>query len=74
MSIKESESPTHDTRNLVITGLMGSGKTTVGQLVANSMQREFIDTDQYIETHFGPTKNILSQYNGMHCLNKQKRP
>ncbi|HPY75628.1 MAG: shikimate kinase [Planctomycetes bacterium] len=36
-------------KNLVLTGFMGTGKSTIGFLVAQSMQREFIDLDDYIE-------------------------
>ncbi|MCB9451999.1 MAG: shikimate kinase [Anaerolineaceae bacterium] len=32
-------------RNIVLTGFMGTGKTTVGHLVAARLKREFIDTD-----------------------------
>ena len=46
-------------RNLVLTGLMGSGKLTVGPLVAKNLEREFVDIDDYIDEHFGPTANIL---------------
>lgn len=31
--------------NIFLVGLMGSGKTTVGRKLAQSLQREFIDTD-----------------------------
>ena len=55
---------TRPTRNLIITGLMGTGKTTVGRLVAEKLNREFIDTDEFIETHYGPAAEILSQSNG----------
>lgn len=51
-------------RNLVLTGLMGSGKSTVGPLVAKYLEREFIDTDEYIDKHFGPTVNIFNHSDG----------
>jgi shikimate kinase len=35
-------------RNIVITGFMGTGKTTVGRGVAAALQRQFIDTDEKI--------------------------
>jgi len=40
-------------RNLILTGFMGTGKTTVGQLIAQGLGRIFVDTDQWIEEHAG---------------------
>jgi shikimate kinase len=40
-------------RNIVITGFMGTGKTSVGQLVAARLNREFIDTDAEIVRRTG---------------------
>lgn len=34
--------------NLVLTGFMGTGKTTIGQLIAAQMELPFIDTDDVI--------------------------
>jgi shikimate kinase len=50
--------------NLILTGLMGTGKTTLGQLVASKLNRKFIDTDQYIEEQYGPVANIFNQPDG----------
>ncbi|MGE4385111.1 MAG: shikimate kinase [Endomicrobiaceae bacterium] len=36
-------------KNLVLTGFMGTGKTTVGKLLAKSLNRPFFDTDEMIE-------------------------
>jgi shikimate kinase len=36
-------------RNLVLIGLMGSGKTTVGRLIAGRLGRPFVDTDDLVE-------------------------
>ncbi|MGH8884287.1 MAG: shikimate kinase [Egibacteraceae bacterium] len=36
-------------RNLVLIGMMGAGKTVVGQLVAARLDRGFIDTDALVE-------------------------
>jgi shikimate kinase len=40
-------------RNLVLIGLMGSGKTTVGRLVAERLHRPFVDTDALLEAELG---------------------
>lgn len=37
-------------RNIILTGFMGSGKSTIGQLVADKLQRNFVDMDIVIET------------------------
>jgi shikimate kinase len=42
-------------RNIVLIGLMGSGKTTVGRLVAARLGRPFVDTDEVVETEEGRT-------------------
>jgi len=39
--------------NLILTGFMGTGKTTVGQLIAQRLGRQFVDTDQWIEERAG---------------------
>lgn len=41
--------------NIVLVGLMGSGKTTVGRLAAQSLGFDFIDTDQVIVDTAGRT-------------------
>jgi len=40
-------------KNIVLTGFMGTGKTTVGRLVATELQREFVDMDTLIEQREG---------------------
>jgi len=36
-------------KNIVLTGLMGSGKTTIGKILAKKLKYKFIDIDQLIE-------------------------
>lgn len=38
-----------ETENIVLVGMPGCGKTTVGKQLAGILNREFIDTDNYIE-------------------------
>ena len=37
------------TKNLVLTGMMGVGKTTIGKSLAQSLSYNFIDIDKLIE-------------------------
>lgn len=39
--------------NLVLIGMMGSGKSTVGRLLAEKLGRRFVDTDSLIEERCG---------------------
>lgn len=40
-------------RNIVVTGFMGTGKTTVAQRLAELLERPFVDTDAEIERRAG---------------------
>jgi len=41
--------------NLALVGFMGTGKTSVGRLVAEQLRFEFLDTDELIQTRTGRT-------------------
>ena len=45
--------------NVVLTGFMGTGKTTVGRLLAERLEYEFVDTDALIEDRHGPIAEIF---------------
>ena len=48
--------------NLVITGMPGSGKTTVGRLCASALKREMIDTDDVVVARAGkPIPQIFAE-------------
>lgn len=42
-------------KNIVLIGMPGSGKTTIGMLLAKKLDACFIDMDQYIENTWGQT-------------------
>ncbi len=50
--------------NIVITGFMGTGKTTVGQTLARKLNREFVDMDAMIEARAGMSIPQLFQRRG----------
>jgi shikimate kinase len=49
------------TRNLVLTGFMGTGKTTVGRILADRLGYGFVDTDEVIESRAGPIPEIFER-------------
>lgn len=55
MSQAPSASPATPLRRIVLTGFMGSGKSTVGPLIAARLGWQFIDVDDVIEAEAGAT-------------------
>ena len=45
--------------NLVFLGMMGSGKSSIGSLVAKKLKRDFIDIDYEIEKEKTSIRKIL---------------
>jgi shikimate kinase len=48
-------------RNVVLTGFMGTGKTTVGRALADRLGFEFVDTDAVIEERHGPIPALFER-------------
>lgn len=48
--------------NVVLTGFMGTGKSTVGRLLADRTGRTFVDTDAVIEERHGPIPEIFAEH------------
>lgn len=46
---------------MVLTGFMGTGKTTVGRLIARELGWAFVDTDQVIVERHGPIDAIFAE-------------
>lgn len=52
------------TGNIIVTGFMGTGKSTVGRLVAEELQRKFVDMDILIEEREGRTISQIFKEEG----------
>ncbi len=50
--------------NIILCGFMGTGKTTVGQILASRLGWQFADTDQMIEQRVGKTVNSIFEQGG----------
>jgi shikimate kinase len=50
--------------NLTLIGFMGSGKTTVGRLLASHLRFEFVDTDDYLERRVGRSITEIFTHEG----------
>ncbi len=49
-------------KNIVLVGMMGSGKTTIGRLISEKLKMNFVDMDEYIEKAAGSTiRNIFEK-------------
>jgi len=54
-------SDVREPNNIVLTGFMGTGKSTVGRLLAERLSLKHIDTDQMIERRHGPIPRIFEE-------------
>ncbi|AIF44118.1 shikimate kinase [Virgibacillus sp. SK37] len=60
--------------SIILIGFMGSGKTTIGQELANLMDREFIDLDKEIERKYNlKTTEIFEKYGETVFRQEEKR-
>lgn len=57
-------------RHVVLLGLMGSGKTTVGRLVATRLARPFLDSDAAIEASEGRSARAIRERSGTDALRR----
>jgi len=56
--------------NIILTGFMGTGKTTLGRLLAEKIGYQFVDTDALIEKQIGQTIAELFQTQGEAAFRK----
>ena len=60
-------------RNIVLIGFMGAGKTTVGELVAKKLNRDFVDTDQELEKMHNMSIPQIFAQKGEEYFRRQER-
>ena len=58
--------------NIFFVGLMGSGKTTIGKLLALKLKKKFYDTDQEIEKKSGVKISIIFELEGEEGFRKRE--
>ena len=56
--------------NIILTGFMGSGKTTVGKILAEKLGTEFVDADKEIETKENKSIPDIFAENGQEYFRK----
>jgi len=57
-------------KNLIFVGMMGSGKSSIGYLVAKKLRLEFIDIDKEIEKELGLTISKIFEIKGENYFRK----
>jgi shikimate kinase len=58
--------------NIFLVGLMGSGKTTIGKLIAKKLRYKFIDTDLLMEEKTGVKVPLIFEYEGEEGFRKRE--
>ena len=56
--------------NLVFLGMMGSGKSSIGLLIAKKLKVDFIDVDKEIEKEFGISIKKIFETKGENYFRK----
>ena len=50
--------------NIILIGLMGAGKTTIGKRLAQKLSWDFVDTDQLVEERCGANISVIFEVEG----------
>ena len=50
--------------NIVLIGMMGSGKSALGKGLAQALKMDFVDIDSYIEAHWGAIPKLFDKGEG----------
>ncbi|MGD8352596.1 MAG: 3-dehydroquinate synthase [Pseudomonadota bacterium] len=62
----------NDRKNIILTGFMATGKTTVGKTLASKLGYDFVDTDEIIESRIGMTIAEFFQKEGEAAFRKME--
>lgn len=60
-------------RNIILTGFMGTGKTTVGRHLSEKLMYEFVDTDELIMSRFDMTIADIFETKGENAFRAMER-
>lgn len=64
---------TRQIRNIALIGFMGTGKSSVGRLLAEQLHYSFLDTDELIESRTGKTVSAIFAGEGEAAFRKQEQ-
>ncbi len=68
-----TEQPVSRRDRVYLTGFMGSGKSTIGPILANTIGYDFVDIDKLIESREGKTVNEIFREEGESHFRKLER-
>ncbi len=60
-------------KNIILCGFMGSGKSTIGNLLSKKMGMSFVDMDKYIEKQENKTVTQIFEENGEEYFREKER-
>jgi len=60
-------------KNIVLIGFMGTGKTTIGRLLASRLGRPFVDSDKKVEYENGMTIREIFEIHGEEYFREKER-
>ncbi len=65
-------SPDPDRSHVVLVGLMASGKSTIGRLVADLLELPLVDNDEVLERHGGLSAAQIARQGGVERLHRRE--
>lgn len=59
--------------NIILVGFMGTGKTTVGKILAQQLNKKFVDMDAVLEERAGKAISLIFSEDGEPCFRNMER-